>query len=422
MAGSNGSNRKRVVVTGIGAITPLGLSPEEFWRNLLAGKSGAANTTLFDTSHVKTKFAAEVKGFDPNLYTESKDAKRLDRSTLFSIAAARQALADAGLKSLDDPFRAGVMVGTAFSGLVQTVTAARSYFETLKLSPYVPAAILINMPAFHIAMYFGARGHNATISTACAAATQAIGEAAQAIRGDQADIMIVGGADAILSEYVFICFGTMRALSTRNDDPARASRPFDKNRDGFVIGEGSSMFVLESLEHAQARGAKIYGEILGHAANNDAYHFAAPDPESAGAIHVMKQALKNAGLTTADVDYINAHGTSTPLNDSGETFAVKQVFGERAYQIPVSSTKSMIGHSMGASGSFEALACLMTLRDQKIHPTINYETPDPACDLDYVPNIARSAKVDTIISNSFGLGGQNATLVIGRYKDNGKQS
>ncbi len=417
IAGSNGDRRKRVVVTGMGAITPLGLAPEEFWQNLLRGKSGAANVTLFDTSHVKTKFAAEVKGFEPAQYTESKDARRLDRSTLFSIAAARQALEDAGLEKFADPFRVGVIIGTAFAGLVQTVQAARGFFQTFKLSPHVPSSILINMPAFHIAMYFGARGYNSTVSTACAASTLAIGEAAQAIRNDQADIVITGGVDAILSEYVFVGFGTMRALSTRNDDPERASRPFDKNRDGFVVGEGSSIVVLESLENAKARGAKIYGEILGHAANNDAYHFAAPDPEASGAIHVMRQALKNSNLTIHDIDYINAHGTSTPLNDSGETYAVKQVFGERAYQIPISSTKSMIGHSMGASGAFEALACLMTLRDQKIHPTINYETPDPACDLDYVPNVARAAKVNTILSNSFGLGGQNATLVIGRYKD-----
>ncbi len=417
---ANGNKRKRVVVTGLGAITPLGLSPEEFWRNCLAGKSGAANVTLFDTSKLKTKFAAEVKGFEPARYVESKEVRRLGRSTLFSLAAARQALDDAGLKSFPEPFRAGVVIGTAFAGLVETAEGHRMFMETGKLSPFLPASILINMPAFHIAMYYGAKGYNSTISTACAASTQAIGDAAQVIRNGYADVIITGGTEAILSDYVFVGFGTMRALSTRNDDPEHASRPFDKTRDGFVVGEGATIFVIESLEHAQARGAKIYGEILGHAANNDGYHFAAPDPEANGATQVMKQALENSNLTIHDVDYINAHGTSTPLNDAGETLAIKQVFGERAYQIPISSTKSMIGHSLGASGSFEALACILTLRDQKIHPTINYETPDPACDLDYVPNVARDARVGVILSNSFGLGGQNATLVLGRYNHTDK--
>ncbi len=412
---ANGNERKRVMVTGMGAITPLGLSPEEFWQNCLAGKSGVANITLFDASKLKTRFAAEVKGFSPTKYIEAKEVRRMARSTVFSLAAAREALDDAGLKSFADSYRVGVMIGTATTGLVETVEAHKAFIETGKLSPFLASVNLINMPAFYIAMYYGARGYNSTVSTACAASTQAIGEAAQAIRNGYADVIIAGGTEAMLTELVFVAFGTMRALSTRNEDPARASRPFDKTRDGFVVGEGSSIFILESLEHAQSRGAKIYGEILGHATNNDAYHFAAPDPDARGATQAMKQALQHCGLTIDDVDYINAHGTSTPLNDAGETLAIKQVFGERAYQIPISSTKSMIGHSMGASGSFEALACLMTLRDQKIHPTINYETPDPVCDLDYVPNVAREARVNVILSNSFGLGGQNATLVLGRY-------
>lgn len=417
---SNGNERKRVVVTGLGAITPLGLSAQDFWRNCLAGKSGAANVASFDTSKLKTKFACEVKGFDPTKYVETKEARRLGRSTLFSLAAAHEALEDARLTTFSDPFRVGVVIGSAFAGLVETAEGHRMFMETGKLSPFLPASILINMPAFHIAMYYGARGYNSTVATACAASTQAVGDAAQAIRNGYADVIITGGTEAILSDYVFVGFGTMRALSTRNSDPEHASRPFDKTRDGFVVGEGSTIFVIESLEHAQARDARIYAEILGHAANNDAYHFAAPDPDATGATQVMKQALANSNLSIDDIDYINAHGTSTPLNDAGETLAIKQVFGARAYKIPISSTKSMIGHSLGASGSFEALACVMTLVDQKIHPTINYATPDPACDLDYVPNVAREAKVDIILSNSFGLGGQNATLVLGRYENNDK--
>jgi len=284
------------------------------------------------------------------------------------------------------------------------------------MSPFLPAVILPNMPSFYVANYFRARGYNSTVVTACAAGTHAVGAAAEVIRRGDADIMLGGGTDAVISEIVFGVFGVMRATTTRNDEPTRASRPFDKDRDGFVIGEGAAILVLERLEHALARGARIYAEVLGYATNSDAYHFAAPDPQALGATSVMRDAMRNAGVTTDQVDYINAHGTSTPLNDAGETLAIKNVFGKRAYEIPISSTKSMIGHSMGAAGAFEAVACVMTLRDQMIHPTINYETPDPACDLDYVPNVARAATVHIALSNSFGLGGQNACLVLARYK------
>ncbi len=411
--------RTRVVITGMGAITPLGDSPEELWRNLLAAKSGIAKVTLFDSSNYKTKIAAEVKGFEPTQYVDSKDARRMARASLFAIAAARHAIEDAGFSDNfgEDP-RAGVLLGTALGGFVEAIEAHKVFLEKGpdRVSPFLAAVILPNMPSFYLAERYRARGHNATVVTACAAGTHAVGAAAEVIRRGDADIMLCGGADAIISEIVFAAFGVMRAMSTRNDDPEHASRPFDKNRDGFIVGEGSAILVLEKLEHALARGAKIYAEVLGYATNSDAYHFAAPDPQAIGATRVMQDAMRNAGITIEDVDYINAHGTSTPLNDAGETLAVKTVFGERAYKIPISSTKSMLGHSMGAAGAFEAVACAMTIHHQKIHPTANYETPDPVCDLDYVPNHARDAQVDVVLSNSFGLGGQNACLVMGKYK------
>ncbi len=412
------AKRTRVVITGMGAITPLGHTVEEFWQGLLAGKSGVAPITLFDTSQYKTHIAAEVKGFDPLKYVDSKDARRMGRATLFALAAAKDALEDAGFKEgLKENDRAGVLLGTALGGFPEAIEAHKGFLEKGpdRVNPFIAAVILPNMPSFYVANYYRARGYNSTIVTACAAGTHAVGAAAEIIRRGDADIMLTGGTDAVICDIVFAAFGVMRALSTRNDDPEHASRPFDKNRDGFVIGEGSAVLVLEKLEHALARGAKIYAEVLGYATNSDAYHFAAPDPQAIGATRVMQAALRNANITPDQVDYINAHGTSTPLNDAGETLAIKNVFGERAYRIPISSTKSMIGHSMGAAGAFEAVACVMTLRDQKIHGTMNYETPDPACDLDYVPNAAREANVNIAISNSFGLGGQNACLVLGKY-------
>ncbi len=413
------AHKPRVVVTGMGAITALGLTPEDFWCNLLAGKSGIERVTLFDASGYRTQIAAEVKGFDATKYIDAKEVRRMGRATHFALAAARDAIADAGFKdSFDGDDRVGVLLGTAIGGFVEAIQGHNLFLQKGpdRVSPFLASAILPNMPAFHVAARFQARGYNSTVSTACAAGTHAVGEAAELIRNGQADIMITGGAEAIISDIVFAAFGVMRAMSCRNDDPHHASRPFDKDRDGFIVGEGSAIFVLERLDSALARGAKIYAEILGHATNSDAFHFAAPDPQAIGATRVMKRALMNAGVTIDDVDYINAHGTSTPLNDAGETLAIKNVFGERAYKIPVSSTKSMVGHSMGAAGAFEAAACIMTVRDQRIHPTANYETPDPVCDLDYVPNRARDAQVDVALSNSFGLGGQNACLVIGKYK------
>jgi beta-ketoacyl-acyl-carrier-protein synthase II len=412
--------RTRVVVTGMGAITPLGHTPDEFWQNLLAGKSGVGPVTLFDASRYKTRIAAEVKGFDAARYgVDPKDARRMGRATLFAIAASKDALRDAGFpEGLQENERAGVLLGTALGGFVEAIEAHNLFLQKGpdRLSPFLAAVILPNMPSFYVAYYFRARGYNSTVVTACAAGTHAIGAAAEIIRRGDADIMLAGGTDAVISEIVFAAFGVMRAMSTRNDEPTRASRPFDKDRDGFVIGEGAAVVVLEKLEHALARGAKIYAEVLGYATNSDAYHFAAPDPQAIGATNVMRDALHNANIAPEQVDYINTHGTSTPLNDAGETLAIKNVFGKHAYTIPVNSTKSMIGHAMGAAGAFEAVVCVMTLRDQMVHPTVNYETPDPACDLDYVPNVARAAKVNIAISNSFGLGGQNACLVLAKYQ------
>lgn len=414
------ARKPRVVITGIGAITPLGLTPDELWQNLLIGKSGIGPVTLFNPTDYRTRIAAEVKGFDVTKYVDAKDARRMARGTHFALAAARDAILDAGLKpDFGEDDRVGVLIGTALGGFVEALEGHNIFLAKGpdRISPFLAAQILPNMAAFYVATYYRAKGYNSTVVTACAAGTHALGEAADLIRRGQADMMITGGAEAIISDVTFAAFGVMRAMSTRNDDPTHASRPFDKNRDGFIVGEGSAMFILERLESALARGAKIYAEILGYSTNSDAYHFAAPDPQATGATRVMEAAIKNAGITLDDVDYINAHGTSTPLNDAGETLAVKKVFGERAYKIPISSTKSMLGHSMGAAGAFEAVACVMTLKDQKIHPTANYETPDPCCDLDYVPNNARDAQVDIVLSNSFGLGGQNASLVLCRYKE-----
>lgn len=409
----------RVVITGMGVISPLGLSPETFWQSLLAGKSGVGPVTLFDASKYRTRIAAEVKDFDPLKYVDAKDAKRMGRATLFALAATKEALNDAGLgDDLSHDERAGVVLGTGLGGFVEAIKAhdafTRQGAQPERVSPFLAAVILPNMPAFFVAQQYRAHGFNSTIVTTCAAGTDAIGAATAAIRRGDADLMLAGGADAIISDIIFTAFGAMRALSTRNDDPTRASRPFDKNRDGLVIGEGSAMLVVEELAHARARGAKIYAEILGYAANSDGYHFVASDPQAIGPSKAIRQAIQNAGIANEQIDYINAHATSTTLNDSAETVAIKNVFGERAHKIPISATKSMTGHSMGAAGAFEAIVCALTLRDQKIHPTANYETPDPVCDLDYVPNQARDARVDIALSNSFGFGGQNACLVLAK--------
>jgi len=417
--GGEGGARRRVVITGMGAITCLGLNVHDFWQGLLAGRSGIGPITQFDASAYPCRIAAEVKGFDPRQYMDFKEARRTARCTHFAVAAARQALEDARLTT---PFanedRVGVLLGTGVGGLPEAIESFKIMQEKggLRLNPFAGTAILANMPTFHVANTLGAKGYNSTVVTACAAGTQAVGEAAAVIRRGSADVMLTGGVEAIICEMAIAVFSVMRTLPTRNDEPTKASRPFDAQREGFVLGEGAGILVLEELSHALGRGAHIYAEVLGHAANSDAYHVAAPDPEARGAILAMREALADAGITPEQVDYINAHGTGTPLNDAAETMAIKQVFGEYAYKVPISSTKSMIGHAMGAAGALEAIVCALTIRDQIIHPTVNYEFPDPACDLDYVPNQARPALVDIVLSNSFGLGSQNACLVLGRFR------
>jgi 3-oxoacyl-[acyl-carrier-protein] synthase II len=411
------SMNERVVVTGLGAITPLGLTVKETWEGLVAGKSGVGPVTQFDASSFPSRIAGEVKSFDPKQYINFKDARRMARCSQLAIATAQEALADAGLSlPFADEERVGVLLGTTIGGLDQIEQGLRTLWTRglSRVSPFAVPSGVPNMPAHHISWAFQARGYNSTVSTACASGTQAIGEAAEVIRRGAADTMISGGVEAMICEATFAGFTAMRAISTRNEEPEKACRPFEAHRDGFVIAEGCTLLILESLEQALARGARIHAEILGYGCSSDAYHMAAPDPEGAGPALAMRWALENAEVDVTDVDYINAHGPGTPLGDAAETQAIKKLFGERAYKVPISATKSMIGHALGGAGAIEALACILTIQDNVIHPTINYETPDPDCDLDYVPNVARSAQVNIALSNSFGLGGQNACLVLGQ--------
>jgi beta-ketoacyl-acyl-carrier-protein synthase II len=410
---------QRVVITGVGAMTPLALTMTETWEGLLAGRSGIGPITQFDASSMLTRIAGEIKGFDPARYMNPKEARRIARCSQLAIATLKETLADAGLpERFDDEAgeRAGVLLGTAVGGLERAsaeIEAFHTHRRPEKVGPFAGTSILPNMPAHHVSYAVHALGPNSTVATACATGTQAIGEGAEFIRRKAADIMLCGGVDSLVQDFTIAGFNAMRALSCRNDHPEQASRPFDKDRDGFVLSDGCGLMVLESLSHARARGARIYAEVLGQASSSDAYHVAAPDPTAAGAVRAMRWALSDAGVDASEVGYINAHGTSTPLNDAGETLAIKKLFGERAYHIPISSTKSMLGHSMGASGTVEAIVCALTLYHGVIHPTINYQTPDPECDLDYVPNVARQQRVSVTLSNSFGLGGQNACLVLG---------
>ncbi|GAB4436919.1 MAG: beta-ketoacyl-ACP synthase II [Anaerolineae bacterium] len=408
----------RVVITGMGAITPLGHTVAETWQKMVAGQPAIGRITHFDPSPLPVHIAAEVKEFDPTRWIPAKEGRRMSRPTHFAVAAAQQAVADAGLTA---PFpdelgeRSGVLLGTAMGGFDKVEQGVREYGRGLgKVSPFNLPASSPNLSTFHVCVNLNAQGYTNTISTACAAGTMALSEAAEVIRRGHCDVMIAGGTEAHINEMTMVGFVAMRALSTHNSDPPRASRPFDADRDGFVLGEGAALFVLESLTHARARGARIYAEILGGAHSSDTYHIAAPDPGSRGAIRAMRWAMQQAGVAVNEVDYINAHGPSTPLGDAAETYAIKALFGERAYEIPVSSTKSMIGHAFGAAGAIEALACVKSIQTGVIHPTINYHTPDPACDLDYVPNTARRHPVNIALSNSFGLGGQNACLILGK--------
>ncbi|MGA9350521.1 MAG: beta-ketoacyl-ACP synthase II [Anaerolineae bacterium] len=412
------SVKERVVVTGLGAITPLALTAEETWQGLIAGRSGIARVSQFDPNGYPTQIIGEVKGFNPGDYMNPKEAKRMARFSQFAVAATKMALEDAGLViNEEDTEEIGVLLGNSVGGIEETEKACRTMFERggMRISPFFIVMMPPNLAAFQVAYIYGIKGYSSTISAACAAGTQAIGEAADVIRRGKARVMVTGGTEGGVCELALAVFCVGRAYSIRNDEPERACRPFDKDRDGFVGGEGAGILILESLEHALERGARIYAEVLGCGASNDAYHLIAPDPEGLGAARAMRWALEDAGVEPSEVDYINAHGTGTPLGDVSETQAIKKVFGDHAYRVPISSSKSMIGHLWGAAGAVESIVCILTIRDNIIHPTINLETPDPDCDLDYVPNVARNAQVDIAICNSFGLGGQNACAVFSRY-------
>jgi len=414
---------RRVVITGMGGLTCLGNSVGEFWQGCVEGRSGIDYITLV-RPEVYMKYPVhidgEVRGFEPTDYMDRRDARRMARFSQMAVAATRQAVEDAGLDiGHVDPTRVGVLIGNGIGGIPNTDEAMRTLLSRggMRVDPLYLPKMLPNMAAAQVSMIFGAKGYNNTVMTACAASTQALGDARDAIRLGRAEVMLAGGTEAGISELGLSGFSVMRALSTRNDVPQKASRPFDAGRDGFVAAEGAAMLVLESLEHARARGARILAELAGYAACNDGYHVVAPCPDGEGAIRTIRWALEDADVQPDEVDYISAHGTSTPLNDLSETLAIKAVFGEHAYRVPVSSTKSMIGHAMGASGALEALACVMTIQSGIIHPTINQEQADPQCDLDYVPNEARRADVRIVLKNSFGFGGQNACLVFKRFEE-----
>lgn len=411
--------RKRVVVTGLGCVSPVGNNVDETWDALLSGKSGAANITQFDASQHKTKFAAEVKGFDGVALFGAREARKMDRFTQFAMAATLEAMEQANF-SIDESNRdrVGVLIGSGIGGILTLLEQVEVMRERGpdRISPFLIPMMISDSAAGMVAIHLGARGPNMALATACASGSNAIGEAAEMIRRGTVDVMIAGASEAAIAALAMGGMNVMGALSTRNDAPERASRPFDKDRDGFLMGEGAGILLLESLEHAQTRGARILGELSGYGTSDDAYHVSAPAENGAGAALSMQYALDDAGLNPAGIGYINAHGTSTPLNDKSETAAIRNVFGGYAYSIPVSSTKSMTGHLLGASGALEAVVCAKVLKENILPATINYETPDPECDLDYVPNRTRPAAPDHVMSNSFGFGGHNATLILSRMK------
>lgn len=414
--------RTRVVVTGMGCISPLGNDVKTTWEAILAGKSGVAPIRQFDTTGFKTTFAAEVKDFDPVASVGRRLARRMDRFSQFALAATGQALASAGFQASDENRdRIGVIIGSGIGGIGTLVRESEKFLARGPrwVSPHFVPMMLPDSAPGYIAIVYGLRGPNMTVVTACASSANAIGEATAMIRRGAADAMVAGGAEAAIVPVALAGFGNMDAISTRNDDPARASRPFDADRDGFVMGEGAASLVLESLTHAKARGAPILAEVVGYSANNDAFHISAPAEGGAGAAACMRNALKDAAMSPEEIGYINAHGTSTRLNDKSETQAIKTIFGDRAYETPISSTKSMTGHLLGAAGALETIFCVLALRDQILPPTINYETPDQECDLDYVPNKARRAAFRSAMTNSFGFGGHNASLIVSRIDDGG---
>jgi len=410
--------KRRVVVTGVGLVTPLGVGIENVWKRILNGESGIGPTTRFDVTRHDTKFAGEVKDFMAGDFVSPKEIKRIDLFIQYALAASKIAIEDSGLDmGREEAERVGVVVGTGLGGL----PTLEKYHSILlergpgRISPFFIPMLIANEAPGHIAIQFGMKGPNLCIVTACATGAHSIGESFRIIQYGDADVMVAGGTEANLTPLTVGGFNAMKALSTRNDAPEKASRPFEKDRDGFVVSEGCGIIIMEELEHAKKRGAKIYAEIAGYGYNGDAYHITAPCPDGDGFVRCIKVALKDANIRPEEVDYINAHGTSTELNDYIETLAIKEVFKDGAYKIPVSSTKSMTGHLLGAAGAIEAIFSVLSIRDQICPPTINYETPDPQCDLDYVPNVSRKHKIDVVLSNSFGFGGTNSTLVFRRY-------
>ena len=412
--------KRRVVVTGLGLVTPLGNTVEATWAGLMAGRSGAGPITKFDASDFPVRFACEVKGFDPLDYVEKKEARKMGAFTQYAIAASDEALADSGLKITDENAEG---IGTYISsGIGDFWGIEREHSKFLRggpraVSPFFIVSVLANMAAGQVSIRNGAKGPNSATSTACAAGNHAIGDSFKIIQRGDADAMICGGAESTITPMSIAGFAAMRALSTRNDDPQGASRPFDRDRDGFVVGEGSGIMILEEFEHARQRGARIYAEIVGYGATADAYHMTAPDETQSGLIRVMRRAIQDAGISPEKIGYINAHGTSTPLGDRGETLAVKKTFGAHSYKLAFSSTKSMTGHLLGAAGGVEAVFTALAIQRRKLPPTINYNTPDPECDLDYVTNEAREALVDYALTNGFGFGGTNAALVFKRFEE-----
>ncbi len=405
---------QRVVVTGLGAIHGLGQTADSFWASLLAGKSGIDRVSLFDPTPYASQIGSEVRGWNVEEHMDPKEARRNDRYTHFGFCAAKQAFADSGLDmAQEDPDRVGVLIGSGIGGMMTYELQLRKFMEggPRKVSPFTIPALIGNICSGMFAIEIGARGPNFGVVSACATGTHAIGESMHMIKRGDADIMIAGGAEAAVTPFAYASFCSMRAMSTRNDDPATASRPFSLGRDGFIMGEGAGVLVLESLAHAKKRGARIYAEVAGYAATADAHHITMPDPEGKGLGMAMTRAIRASGITPEQVDYINAHGTSTPYNDKFETLAIKRVFGERAKSLSISSTKSMTGHLLGAAGGIESVISVKTIQTQSIAPTINLHEPDPECDLDYVPNVARQASVKVVMSNNLGFGGQNAAIV-----------
>ena len=412
---------RRVAVTGLGAVTPVGNNVEQIWHNLLAGKSGIGPITHFDASELATRIGGEVKGFDPDALFGRREARRMDRFTQLAVEASRQAIEDANL-DLDrlDRTRVGTVIGSAMGGMT-TYTEQQNVLQERgprRVNPFFIPMILPDTPAAQLAIQYGFMGPSMSVTAACATGTNAVGEAFEMIARGSVDIVVAGGADALIVAPVFAGFSIMKAFSTRNDEPEKACRPFDAGRDGFVASEGSAILILEDLEHAQKRGAKIYAEFVGYGTSVDADNMASPLPDGRGASLAMMGAIRRAGLETSDIDYINAHGTSTRLNDAAETAAIKRTLGEHAYNVIISSTKSMTGHLLGGAGALESLVCVKSLETGAIAPTINYETPDPDCDLDYTPNEPRQADIKTALSNSFGFGGHNASVVLKKYHNN----